>query len=182
MQFNSSVANSVLGDSSAERILDYAPVADHRETLPFAAADAVVIGSVVGGKSYVSNDYTRIYSEYRVRLILVLRNKTARQVAVGTELNLVRAGGVVKLDSGKILIRGCANESQPRVGKQYAFFLRYSLGPDDFPIIAGYELSDDGVFALDSVQQHAVGSFGLGIYGKGIDQFMAALQSAANAH
>ncbi|HLH01120.1 MAG TPA: hypothetical protein VKX49_32755 [Bryobacteraceae bacterium] len=162
-------------------MLDYPPSVDHRnEALPLAESDVVALGTIRSGRSYVSNDYGSIYSEYKFRLTTLIIDKTDRKVGPGVDVDIVRSGGVVQLNSGKVLIRGCPTESQPRIGKQYAVFLRYVPAADDFVVLAAYEVANDGVFALDSVQVHG-SNFELGVYGGGAGQLLAALRGAAGA-
>src|ERR1700685_949083 len=97
-----------LSDESTPSALDYAQTHKHAaavEGLPKSAA--VIVGSVKNARSYLSSDKTTIYTEMLITVKSVLWDRSGLSLANGSSISVTRAGGVVRLPSGKLLIRGC---------------------------------------------------------------------------
>ncbi len=141
-----------LSDVSAPLRLKYPASYERFAVDPITLADVAIIGSVTGGKSYLSNDKTTIYSETTFRVDVVLSNRSARAISTGMPLTAVRAGGVIRLPSGKLLARGAPDEAIPTVHGHYAILLKYVPPADVFSIVSGYWLHSNGrVYPLESI-------------------------------
>lgn len=113
----------------------------------------IAVGVIADGRSYLSNDGTSIYSEMPFSVTSVLADKSGASVKPGSQISVVRQGGVVRLPSGRLLVRGCSDESLPRVDHRYLLFLRYFKTQRVFPILNGFELAEMRVFMLDTIQR-----------------------------
>jgi hypothetical protein len=144
---NPSVAE--LGEDSDAQLMELPATHFKRESLPTTASDAVVVGSIKAGQAYLSNDKRDIYSEFKVQLIEVLKSPNAPFLNAGDSVDVSRKGGVIRLPSGKILVRGAEADSMPSVGGKYLMFLKYSPEAEDFTMITGFRLDGDRVYYLD---------------------------------
>lgn len=116
----------------------------------------IVIGNIANAQSYLSNDKTAIYSEMQLTVTSVLADKSGASVKAGSQISVVRQGGAVRLPSGRLLVRGCPDESLPRIGHQYLMFLQYSKPAQVFPMLNGFELADAHVYLLDTIEYTTV--------------------------
>jgi hypothetical protein len=110
------------------------------------------VGTIVHGQSYLSNDKTAIYTEMHVKIGKVLYNKSPHAISAGTDIDVTRMGGAVRMPTGRFLIRGCPQETMPHTGLQYLLVLQYTDQLDDFPLMAAYELRGDRVYLLEEPQ------------------------------
>jgi hypothetical protein len=121
----------------------------HLSALPVEEASAVVIGTVVGGKAYLSNDKTGVYSSFTVLINEVLKN--SENVRVGNLVEAEREGGRVQFPSGRVHLYMISEQDMPRVGGRYLFFLTATNSEGVFEILTGYELRQSSVYALDDL-------------------------------
>ncbi|HWS90788.1 MAG TPA: hypothetical protein VN282_27710 [Pyrinomonadaceae bacterium] len=150
------VQRFVLSDKSPEVALDL-PVS-HGPTqspLPARESDAVVVGKVTDARAYLSNDKTSVYSEFTLLLDDVLKQSPSAPLAPGTVISAERRGGVVRLPSGKSLVRGEFGRTMPRAGHRYVLFLRWHDEGQVFSILTGYELRGGKVVPLDGLSEKA---------------------------
>lgn len=146
-----------LSESSLPTSLDYPETHKHAAAFDgLRGAGVVVLGSVRNASSYLSEDKTLIYTEMPVTVQNVLRNKPGLPLSTGAVISVARAGGVVRLPSGKLLIRGCVEESMPFPGRRYLFALDYSKTGDMFSIRTGFEIRGEHVYMLDLVQRTGI--------------------------
>jgi len=138
-----------VGDQSEPKIVDLAPSHFQRNPIPFEHSDAVAIGTIKAGQAYLSNDKRNIYTEFSVSVEEVLKTLTAPYVRVGDSIDIERSGGVVKLPSGKIIVRGTVTDSMPVVGKRYLLFLRYNPNTEDYHLQTGYQIEGGHAYRLD---------------------------------
>jgi hypothetical protein len=120
---------------------------------PASRSSAVVMGTVLSGKAYVSKDHTSVYSDYQVRIDKVLKQDPTTNLTVGGRLVATRGGGIIHFPSGHIRHYINHGEGSPAIGSQYLFFL---IKPTDFPapeydVIMGYELRNGQVRPLDDI-------------------------------
>lgn len=114
---------------------------------PVVSSDAIVIGNVTSAEAHLSNDRTHIYSEYGVSIIKIFKGDL---LSGNSAITVERAGGRVKLPSGKILSRyGVDGKNYPAINAVYMFFLQQDTQSDNYRIITGYEIKKDQVFPLD---------------------------------
>jgi hypothetical protein len=121
--------------------------------LPVKVSSTVIIADVTDAQAYLSDDETKIYSEFVVQIHRVLKNEHKAPLKVGDSVVLERSGGRVRFPSGKIALSVIAHQDMPRIGRRYLFFLTHN-GPDHSDnegsyILTGYELRDGRVFPLD---------------------------------
>jgi len=121
--------------------------------LPVARSAAVIIGEITDAQAQLSEDQTKIYSEFVVQINEVLKNDARAPLVVGKSVIVERSGGRVRFPSGKIVVSSTNHQDLPRIGKRYVLFLTHESpnGDDseDFTILTGYELCDGQVFPLD---------------------------------
>lgn len=116
--------------------------------IPAGISDAVIVGTVIDSKAYLSPDATGVYSEFTLQVHEVLKDHSGN-ISTNTPLAVDREGGRVRYPSGDIVSHIVAGQSTPRVNKRYVLFLK--LEDQDFRILTGYELGAGGVSPLDRV-------------------------------
>ena len=143
-----------LSEQSKPRGLAYNRTRGHESVLEeLRGSTAVAVAEVDSVKSYLSHDETTIYSEMTVILDRVMWDRSGLALATGSHITAVRAGGAIRVAPGRLLIRGCLQESMPRRHGRYLLVLGYSGAANSmFPVLGAYELSGDHVYMLDSVE------------------------------
>jgi hypothetical protein len=142
---------SELGDESEPGIWDLPPSHFRKEAMPFAASDAVVVGTVTAAQSFLSNDRRNIYSEFKLKLHEGIKNSANFYVRVGDSITIQRKGGAIRLPSGKVLTRGVMADSMPQTGSRYLLFLKYDQSTQDYSVLMGYKLDGNDVYRLDAL-------------------------------
>ena len=130
-------------------INDYAGKTD---PLPASRSAAVVVGTILRGKAFVSKDRTYVYSDFQVRVDEVLKQDPQTNVAVGGQIVVSRGGGAIHFPSGRINDYVNHGEGMPAVGSQYLFFLvRPDIAEPEYEVLVGgaYELRNGVVHPLD---------------------------------
>jgi hypothetical protein len=140
-----------LGEESMQTILDLPASHFKKDPLPFAKSDVVILGSIVSGQAYLSRDKRDIYSEFKDRVVEVLKNSAARYLRPDDAIDIQRKGGVLRLPSGKMLTRGVLADSMPQVGGQYLLFLRFDPNTEDYEVLMAYQFLANQVYRLDDV-------------------------------
>jgi len=132
-------------------INDYAGKVD---PFPASRAAAVVVGTVLSGKAFVSKDRTYVYSDYQVRADEVLKQDPSANLVVGGRMVVSRGGGTIHFPSGRIRNYINHGEGHPAIGSQYLFFLvKPEIPEPEYEVIIGaaYELSKGVVHPLDDI-------------------------------
>lgn len=130
-------------------INDYAAPID---PFPVLRAAAVVVGTVLDGKAFVSSDQTYVYSDFHVRIEQVIKQDPSSGLVVGGQLIASRGGGTIHFPSGRIRNYVNQGEGMPAVGSRYLFFLvKPSISEPEYEVIIGsaHELRDGKVHPLD---------------------------------
>lgn len=140
-----------LSESSPPQLMTYPLSHSHGQLLPHSLTQAIITGNVTHSASYLSNDRTAIYSEFQVSVGSVVYNNSTAQLATGTSVDVLRGGGVILMPSGKVLLRGCQQESLPGPRRSFLLLLAYSPRASAFTLTTGFELSGSHVYALDSI-------------------------------
>jgi len=115
--------------------------------LPISESTTIVVGDVVDGKAYLSNDGSGIYSEFAVRVEQVLKDTNPITLNPGETIAAERMGGAVRFPSGKVQRYRISRQGMPQVNERYVFFLK--CNGEDHDIITGYQLKDGKVRPLD---------------------------------
>lgn len=116
--------------------------------LPVTKSSAVIIGEVTGAQAHLSEDETRVYSEFVIKVDEVLKND--ERVPLSGSIVVERSGGRVRFPSGKVVLSATSHQDMPQIGKRYLLFLVHEfVGDEDLTILTGYELRDGLVFPLD---------------------------------
>jgi hypothetical protein len=130
-------------------IKDYAQQID---PLPVSRSAAVVIGTILSGKAFVSKDRTYVYSDFQVRVDQVLKQDPQANLVVGGRMVASRGGGTIHFPSGHIKDYVNHGEGMPAIGSQYLFFLvKPDIPEPEYEVIIGgaYELRNGMVHPLD---------------------------------
>ena len=117
--------------------------------IPAGVSDAVVVGTVINSKAYLSPDATGVYSEFTIQVHEILKDRSGT-VSTTTTLAVDRAGARVRYPTGKIVKYVVSGQSMPRVNQRYVLFL--TLEDQDFKILTGYALQAGRVYPLDRVE------------------------------
>jgi len=129
--------------------------------IPVTGIDAIVIGTVVGGKCFLAAEHTYVYTDYSVRVDEVLKQDTVAHLIPGDVVVASREGGAIHFPSGHITNVLIAGRGLPEVGSQYVLFLWKSIPEfpeyDLVPESAGYQLQNGRVYPLDDVNSQYVG-------------------------
>lgn len=141
----------VFKESDPEEIYDLPLSHPEKSALPVYQSDVIVIGTITDRQAHLSNDKTRVYSEFTVKIEQILKGETNPLIVNQNSISVERFGGAVRLPSGKILRRGDISERMPLNDRKYLFFLQSHNESESFSIITGYELRDGLVFPLDGV-------------------------------
>jgi len=91
-----------------------------------------------------------VFSEFNLVVESVL--KTNQDLTEGSSLTVDRVGGYVKYPNGQQILFRISGVNMPQVGSRYLFFLSAKRKPD-FIIKTAYELTPQGVMALDFSEQ-----------------------------
>jgi hypothetical protein len=142
---------SELGEDSELGIWDLPPSHFSKDAMPFAASDAVVVGTVTAGQSFLSNDRRDIYSEFKLTIEEGIKNSANSYVRMADSITIQRKGGAVRLPSGKVLTRGVLADSMPQTGSRYLLFLKYDQSTQDYAVLMGYNLDGNDVYRLDAL-------------------------------
>jgi hypothetical protein len=138
-----------LGDSSEPILMDLPLTHFKRDPMPFNLSEVIAVATIKSGQSYFSNDRRNIYSEFRATLDEIFKAPNSLNLRVGDSIDIQREGGVITLQSGKVLVRGKLAASMPTAGGRYLIFLKYNPQTEDFLIETGYQLQDARVYRLD---------------------------------
>jgi hypothetical protein len=108
------------------------------DLLPSSLSDAVVAGTVADFQPYFSNDRTAIYTELRVQVEKVFKDKGH---AVSQQIAIDELGGAIRLPNGRVASHISAPlDSEIDVGKRYVLFLTYSDTTKSFRVVKAWEL------------------------------------------
>jgi hypothetical protein len=127
-------------------------IAPEPRGIPVSASNAIVIGTILSGKSFINSDHDYVYSDYLVRVDQVLKQDAATNLSMGEQLVATRAGGVIHFPSGHIIHFFIQGHGLPKIGSQYVLFLVNTVpGFPEYRIAfpSSYELDKGRVYPLD---------------------------------
>jgi hypothetical protein len=166
-------AEPPLSGSSRRSSLNYPNSFVRPDLLSLSLADIVVVGSPVRIRSHLSNDLTTVYSEITLKVTQVLWSaRSVAGISPGSSILVERAGGVVKLSSGAILIRGCMSEGIPYNRFSHLIVAKYRPAAGVFSLVTGFELNGDQVYGLENVTRQSSGRAALNQYPGTSAQFL----------
>jgi hypothetical protein len=142
------------GDKETQGLVVIRDYAEPPNPIPAARSDAVVIGTILGGKAFVSQDRTYVYSDYQVRVDQVLKQDATANLFVGGLLVASRGGGTIHFPSGHLQHFLNHGEGMPIAGAQYVLFLcKADPAVREYQIFVpgAYELRNGRVYALDDI-------------------------------
>lgn len=120
-----------------------------QSALPVAQSDLVVLGTIVGAQSYLTENRASIYSEFTVRVDEAFKTDSSTPLTPNALLTVDREGGALRMEDGRILrFQVNALGQLPRMGRQYVLFLKRVHENQDLTILTGYEVSNGRVFPL----------------------------------
>lgn len=109
---------------------------------------AVVIGTILDAKAFVSKDRTYVYSDFHVRIEPVLKQDSPANLTAGGQLVVSRGGGTIHCPSGRIRHYVHQREGMPAIRSRYLFFLtKANISEPEYEVIIGraYELRNGTV-------------------------------------
>ena len=166
-------------ETTALRFIDYNVVGSpDPRGIPVSTSTAIVVGTVIGGKCFITKNHASVYTDYTVRVEQVLKQDQAAGLSVGSELVAAREGGAIRYPSGHVTNVLTHGKGLPAIGSQYILFLWKSI-PNfpEYEIIfdSGYQLKNGRVYPLDDVNSQYVG-VELSVFLDGVQKSIAASQ------
>ncbi len=128
--------------------------------MPVSNSNAVVVGTVVSGKCFVTGSHTYVYTDYSVKIDQVLKQDPTANLITGDVVVAARDGGAIHFPSGHVTNFLFAGHGLPEVGSQYVLFLWKPIPSfPEYEIIfdSGYQLKNGRVYPLDDVNSKYVG-------------------------
>lgn len=126
-------------------------VAQTLPAFPIDQSKTIVLGEVMNGKAFLSNDKTGVYSVFTVRIEETLSNRSDVMFSNGDSIEVEREGGRVKFPSGRLHLFITKGQNMPKVGARCVLFLSAENGEGVFQIVTGYQLHNGKVFPLDNL-------------------------------
>lgn len=115
-------------------------------------ADAIVVGTVKGQASSLTEDESFIYTVNELKVETVLKNNSTQVINPGEVISAVRSGGTVQLNGRKIVAEFKGNKTlEP--GQNYLLFLTFI--PEKGLYVAdniSYQLKNDKILKLTEQQ------------------------------
>lgn len=122
--------------------------------LPVAQSDMILIGKLVSSDAYLSEKKMSVYSEFRIEIEKIIKNKSKASLEDQKFVKAERDGGIVIFPNGFKTWYFVSGQRMPQVGSRYLFFLThnfpvYGSQKEDLFLLTGYELRDGLVSPLD---------------------------------
>jgi hypothetical protein len=141
-------------ETSRLTFLDYVkPGASEAEIgLPISESTAIVVGTVASGKCLINSAHTFVYTDYQVKLDLILKPDSGQNLQGGETITASRPGGAIHFPSGHVTNVFDVGHGLPEIGSQYILFLWKtipSLPEYEIIIDSGYQIKDAQIYALD---------------------------------
>ncbi|HEX8249768.1 MAG TPA: hypothetical protein VF599_16435 [Pyrinomonadaceae bacterium] len=133
-------------DTGGVQVIDELPLPP---VIPTAESDLIIVGKILNGRAYLSNDKRGIYSEYTVQIKEILKAGDADKTASGKEIIVDRTGGRVRYANGQQVSYQNAVQNLPKIGGEYVLFLKNDKQSPNYKILTGYQIEDDKVYSLD---------------------------------
>jgi hypothetical protein len=124
--------------------------------IPVSVSTAVVIGTILGGNSFLNKNHTFVYSNYQVRIDEILKPDATGNLTVGSQVVGARPGGAIRFPSGHVTHFLNAGHGLPEIGSQYILFLWKAIpNLPEYEIVfaSGYHLKNGRVYPLDDMNE-----------------------------
>jgi len=115
--------------------------------LPVAESDVILIAVVSSSEAHLSENRRGVFSEFMLAVESVLKT-SSQDIKEGSLITADRIGGYVKYPNGQQILIRVSGVDMPQVSSRYLLFLSAKRKPD-LIIMTGYELTSEGVLALD---------------------------------
>jgi|SRR5579859_1105123 len=151
--------------------------------IPVSNSNAIVVGTVVDGKCFVTKDHTYVYTDYSIKIDQILKNDPAANLAAGNVVIAAREGGAIHFPSGHVTNFLVAGHGLPEIGSEYVLFLWRPIPTfPEYEIIfdSGYQLKNGRVYPLDDVNSQYVGVEAPGFLDEITKAILAASQKGAS--
>ncbi len=132
-------------DSNSMRIIHLGR--PNRNALPIERSAAILLGIVTDKKVHMSDDETRVYTDYEVKIEKVYKD-FSESLRPGSVTTFARLGGDVRFKSGRVQKYKVAGNGVVKKGRRYLLFVK-NLNFEDLDILTAYEFSDRKVTAVD---------------------------------
>ena len=115
-------------------------------------ADAVVVGTVKGQTSSLTEDESFIYTVNELKVETVLKNNSTQAIKPGEVISAIRSGGTIQLNGRKVVAEFTGNKTL-EAGQNYLLFLMFI--PEKGLYVAddiSYQLKKDKILKLTDQQ------------------------------
>jgi hypothetical protein len=128
--------------------------------IPASESTAVVVGTILGGKCFTNAAHTFVYTDYQLKIDLVLKPDPATNLDDGSVVTASRPGGTIRFPSRHLTNVLNVGHGMPKIGAQYILFLWRSIpNLPEYEIVtdSGYELKNGRALPLDDANSHYEG-------------------------
>lgn len=128
----------------------YSGIKDYLQGLA-CKSDAVIVGTVRGKESQLTEQGTNIFTDYELAVDSVLKDNATATIRPHNVITVTRAGGTVKLNGNGRLLRAEFNSERPlKVDKTYLLFLKFIPDTGSYSAVAytgdnSFEMGDGTV-------------------------------------
>lgn len=137
------------------------------EAIPLEKSNLIVVGQIISGEAFLTNEKTSVYSEYEVVIEEILFGENKNQI-IGSVITIDRFGGYVRYPNGQKVFYGIAGKDLPRVTDRYILFLNTNGNSPNYEIVTGYKYDENKIEVLDAVSFYEI----RGKKGKGLKDFI----------
>jgi hypothetical protein len=102
--FNGVATDPPFSAASTQHPLNYPQSFDRLQRVPLSLADAVILGTAVGGNTYLSADQTTFYTETVLSVGQVISNTSSLPLAAGVQVAVLRASGIIAVTPRPIIV------------------------------------------------------------------------------
>ena len=145
-RYNKNSPFSLLDTSERSVHVDSFP----NDIFPFSTSSLVILGTIEGAQSFLSENKTNVYTEYIIRIEEVFKNSVGLILKPTNLINVDIEAGSLRLSSGLIVKQEIVNLIMPEIGQRGVFFLNLGNGGSDLYLRRGFEITDNYILQLDN--------------------------------
>jgi hypothetical protein len=150
------------------------------EPLPASISDTIILGQVVGYQPYLSADHTTVYTELKVTVEKIFKNRPGT-VDPSTTISIPRIGGTVQLPTGRTVRQFVPHAEQALdIGGKYVLFLNYNHDLQWFDLVKAWRLDGDSVTPTDTIDAADVERGKSSFRNMNKSQFLQQVEAAAS--